>query len=47
MKRQSAHFPAKSFRREVMRMWRERLYIVLRFLVCLALAAYILTIDAC
>ena len=28
-------------------MWRKRLYVVLRFLVCLALAAYILTIDAC
>lgn len=29
-----------------MLMWRERLYSVLRFLVCMAVMAYILTIKA-
>jgi hypothetical protein len=32
--------------REVRLMWKRRLYIVLRFLVCLILAMYILTINA-
>ena len=30
-----------------MRMWRKRLYMVLRFLVCLAVTLYILTTKAC
>lgn len=34
-------------RRGVMRMWKKRLYVVLRFLVCLAFWACILTIKAC
>ena len=38
---------ATSLRREVMRMWRKRLYWVLRFLVCLAATLYILTTKAC
>lgn len=35
------------YRREVTLVWRRRLYMVLRFLVCLALWACILTIKAC
>ncbi len=44
-------FPLKRIlrrrRRGVKRVWKNRLYVVLRFLVCLAFALYILTIKAC
>jgi hypothetical protein len=37
---------ATPLRKGVKRVWKNRLYFVLRFLVCLAFALYILTINA-
>ena len=37
---------ATPLRKGVKRVWKNRLYVVLRFLVCLAFALYILTINA-